>query len=137
MNHLEIDDSGIIYRANESIIYLNEINNDSTFEHLMKIEKDGNFKLLLNKISFDDNNILMQGVNNAFFILISKHFSDKPQKYILKKEKIFKIKRITLKVKKIKKINNTFSQKKNIINSKNNFINNMMFSNLNKSYTLK
>ena len=125
MNHLEIDDSGIIYRANESIIYLNEINNDSTFEHLMKIEKDGNFKLLLNKISFDDNNILMQGVNNAFFILISKHFSDKPQKYILKEGDIFKLGRITLRVKEIKTINNTFSQKKNIINSKNNFINNL------------
>ena len=125
MNHLEIDDSGIIYRANESIIYLNEINNDSTFEHLMKIEKDGNFKLLLNKVSFDDNNILMQGVNNAFFILISKHFSDKPQKYILKEGDIFKLGRITLRVKEIKTINNTFSQKKNIINSKNNFINNL------------
>ncbi len=133
MNHLEIDDSGIIYRANESIIYLNEINNDSTFEHLMKIEKDGNFKLLLNKISFDDNNILMQGVNNAFFILISKHFSDKPQKYILKEGDIFKLGRITLRVKEIKIVNNTFTQNKNIINSKNNFINFLNNNNFNNS----
>ena len=63
----------------------------------MKIEKEGNYKLILNKVSFDnENNSLIQGVNNGFFIFVSRHFSDKPEKYILKEGDIIKLGRIWL-----------------------------------------
>ena len=100
----------------------------------MKIEKEGNYKLILNKVSFDnENNSLIQGVNNGFFIFVSRHFSDKPEKYILKEGDIIKLGRLILRVKEIKTINDTLNEKINIINSRNNYINNINNNNLNYS----
>ena len=56
----------------------------------------------MNPFTFtENNNQILKGINNAYFIFLSKKLSNKPKKYLLKEGDIFKLGRITLRVKEI------------------------------------
>ena len=102
-NHIEINNSGFIYRNNNSIVFSNQINDEPTLELLMELKKlESKYQIQLNPYYFEEDNKILKGLNNAFFIFMEKKISSKVNKYILNEGDIFKLGRIILRVKEIK-----------------------------------